>query len=187
MNDKINEFQYRYKYPRPMVTVDIALFSIIDSEPAILLIKRGGNTFFGYWALPGGFVDIEEDIKQTAPRELEEETGLKFDQLYQIFCVGTPGRDPRGRTISVVYSGFYEGNEKPSGKSDAKEAQWFNINEIPEQLAFDHWDVIVTVIKRWIYEFNNPSLDPCLMKYKDSFIAATKKYADVSLGFGLKL
>lgn len=90
--------RYCYDYPRPAVTADVVCFSQIDGL-RVLLIKRGGEPFEGQWALPGGFVDIDEDLEDAARRELKEETGLEMDSLKQFRCFGAPGRDPRGRTI----------------------------------------------------------------------------------------
>ena len=96
----------------------------------------------GTWALPGGFVEIDEDLEAGANRELEEETGLKNIALTQFKTYGTPGRDPRGRTISVVYYGFLT-NKSPKIEAgdDAAEASWFDLNDLPE-LAFDHEEIL---------------------------------------------
>jgi len=176
MNEDIR--RYCYKYPRPMVTADIALFTFIEDKLFILLIKRKGSVFNGYWALPGGFVEIDERIKHAAIRELREETGMEFENLVFLFYADTPARDPRGRTISIVYSGFYEGNCKPYGSSDAQEADWFSVNAIPQNLAFDHLDVITAVIKKWVYSFNNPYLEPDIKKHRAKFISGTKEFVN---------
>ena len=96
----------------------------------------------GTWALPGGFVEIDEDLHAGALRELEEETGLKSIALAQFKTYGTPGRDPRGRTISVVYYGLLTNeSQKIEAGDDAAEASWFELNELPE-LAFDHEEIL---------------------------------------------
>lgn len=100
------------------------------------------------WAFPGGFVDMDEDLEDAALRELEEETGLKLPGLSQLHTVGTPGRDPRGRTISVVYVGFVaEANSEIVGGDDAKSARWFRFDEVP-RLAFDHNEILDLAIKK---------------------------------------
>ena len=144
---------YTYRYPRPMVTVDVVLFSMRDNMPCVLLVQRLNDPYGGCWALPGGFVDMDEDLIDAAYRELLEETGIEANSLYQICTVGTPKRDPRGRTISVVYSGFQSVGLLPQGASDAKDAQWCPLQKLPE-LAFDHHRIIGTVIKKMVIIFN---------------------------------
>ena len=104
------------------------------------MIKRGNYPFEGLWALPGGFLEMDEDLPECARRELKEETGLSVDTLTQFRTYGKPGRDPRGRTITVIYYGFAE-NENVSGGDDAAEAAWFPLQDLP-QLAFDHREII---------------------------------------------
>ena len=129
---------FTYNYPKPSVTTDCILIKLTGRAKTILLIKRKHDPFMGKWALPGGFVEIDEDLEDGAKRELEEETGLKNIALAQFKTYGTPGRDPRGRTISVVYYGFLT-NESPKIEAgdDAEEASWFELHKLPE-LAFDH-------------------------------------------------
>jgi 8-oxo-dGTP diphosphatase len=93
--------------------------------------------------LPGGFVEQEEDLPDAAKRELKEETGLSVEKNEQIGTFGTPGRDPRGRTISVVYLSLIEHEEKLNAADDAAEADWFDIDNLPD-LAFDHSEIIKT-------------------------------------------
>jgi 8-oxo-dGTP diphosphatase len=108
----------------------------------LLLIKRKNPPFEGKWALPGGFVEIDETLEEAAKRELKEETGISNIDLKQLHTFGAIDRDPRGRNISVVYYGLLDG-EKISIKadSDACEVKWFPIEKLPE-LAFDHIDII---------------------------------------------
>ncbi|HRT31038.1 MAG TPA: NUDIX hydrolase, partial [Anaerolineae bacterium] len=94
---------YTYDYPRPMLTVDIALARPGPRGPEVLLIQRGHPPFKGAWALPGGFVEEGETLEQAARRELQEETGLTDLPLQQLAAFGDPGRDPRGWTVSVVF------------------------------------------------------------------------------------
>ena len=97
--------KYVYDWPRPMVTADAAVFAFVDGTK-LLLIQRKNEPYQGRWALPGGFVEIDEDLPEAAARELAEETGLKDVPLEQLRTFGKPGRDPRGRTITVVYFGI---------------------------------------------------------------------------------
>ena len=138
---------HTYKYPRPAVTTDIVIFSIHDDELQVVLIERGKSVFQGEWALPGGFLRENEDLKECALRELREEVGISADQLStlplrQIGAFGTPGRDPRGHTVTVAFMtiapldkhALYAG-------SDAKRAKWFPVDRLPS-LAFDHADIL---------------------------------------------
>jgi len=129
---------YTYDYPRPMLTVDCLAIRRKGNIRQVLLIKRGNAPFFNYWALPGGFVDMDEDLEPAALRELYEETGIKCTSLEQLFTVGTPGRDPRGRTVSVIYYAQIDDDVEISAGDDAVEAAWFDLSDIPTLIAFDH-------------------------------------------------
>ncbi len=126
-----------YKYPRAALTVDIILFKEITDSLDVLLIKRANNPFKNYWALPGGFLDMNETLEQAALRELEEETGVKNVLLKQFYTFSDINRDPRHRTVSTVFYGFVKNEIFIKNNSDACDAKWFNINELPD-LAFDH-------------------------------------------------
>jgi 8-oxo-dGTP diphosphatase len=129
---------YTYEYPRPAVTVDCVVFLKEKETYKVLLIRRGHYPFEGQWAFPGGFVEMDEKLIDSAHRELEEETGLKNIELEQLQTFGDPGRDPRGRTVAVVFWGFcHQENAQVEGGDDAADAKWFPIHEIPP-LAFDH-------------------------------------------------
>lgn len=133
---------YTYAYPRPAVTVDIIVTRVINKSTKILLIERKNEPFKNQWALPGGFVDIDEEIEDAAYRELTEETSVSDIKLDQFRTFGKPGRDPRGRTISIVYFGqLVNVNQKIEASDDAKNLEWFPINDLPE-LAFDHNQII---------------------------------------------
>ncbi len=134
---------HTYEYPRPAVTVDVVVFGYDGSAPLkLLLIQRGGEPFRGQWALPGGFVDMEEDLETAALRELAEETGVTDLFVEQLFTYGAPGRDPRGRVISVAYFALVNLQDHPAvAASDADRAEWYPLDELPE-LAFDHATII---------------------------------------------
>ena len=133
---------YTYEYPRPAVTVDCLIFSRNHGNIRLMLIQRDLPPFENSWALPGGFVEIDEDLDEATYRELKEETDISGIELRQFRAFGKPGRDPRGRTISVVYYGFAD-NEKNLARagSDARNVDWFDINDLPP-LAFDHDKII---------------------------------------------
>lgn len=134
---------YTYEYPRPAVTVDVVVFGYDGGRDLkLLLIRRGGEPFKGQWALPGGFVEMDEDLEASALRELEEETGVKDLFVEQLFTFGAPGRDPRGRVISVAYFALVNLTDHPAvAASDADKAEWYPLHELPE-LAFDHAEII---------------------------------------------
>jgi 8-oxo-dGTP diphosphatase len=135
-----------YEWPRPAVTVDIVLFTVAgalqDLRLQVLLIERDLEPFRGRWALPGGFVHEDEDLYAAALRELAEETGVRDVYLEQVAAVGTPGRDPRGHTVTVVYVALVAADRhrlEPSG--DARASRWFDVSALPP-LAFDHAELI---------------------------------------------
>jgi 8-oxo-dGTP diphosphatase len=140
---------YTYDYPRPSVTVDCVIFGLEESsELKVLLIQRGHDPFKDHWALPGGFVDLDEDLESAALRELEEETSVRDIFIEQLYTFGSPERDPRGRVISIAYYALVNLAEHPlKASSDAKTVKWFNINNLPK-LAFDHNDIMKVAIKR---------------------------------------
>jgi 8-oxo-dGTP diphosphatase len=129
-----------YEYPRPMVTVDCIVTTHLNQGIHVLLICRANEPFRRMWALPGGFVDQDEDLPDAARRELKEETGIDCQTLKQFRTYGTPGRDPRGHTISVVYVSNIHSIETKAG-DDAEKADWFNMNNLPE-MAFDHRQIV---------------------------------------------
>ncbi len=137
---------FTYSYPRPSVTVDIILIHHSLNIEKVLLIKRKNEPFKDCWAFPGGFVDENEDLINAAIRELHEETGIKTDNLIQLSTVGTPGRDPRGHTISVVYGAIVNQEFNAVANDDAKEVKWFDIENLPK-LAFDHKKILNDSIK----------------------------------------
>lgn len=138
---------YTYQYPRPSVTVDIVVLCRVEKTFRILLIQRGNEPFRNKWAFPGGFIEMDETLEESAVRELHEETGLQEVRLYQFRAYGNPGRDPRGRTVSVVFYGFTDiKNSLVAGSDDAKNAGWFGLDEIPD-MAFDHNRILRHLLK----------------------------------------
>lgn len=138
-DSKKNEFTY--PYPRPSLTVDIAVVTL-EARPRVLLIQRKAEPFAGKWALPGGFVDENERLADAARRELKEETGLEPSELEQLHTFGDPGRDPRGWTVSVVYLTRVRPDElTPVAGDDAAAVSWFPLDDLPS-LAFDHAEIL---------------------------------------------
>ena len=132
----MEDLKYHYKYPRPSVTTDCVIFGYEGNTLKVLLIERGNEPFKGYWAFPGGFLNMEESAEEGAKRELYEETGLKDAFIKQFHTYTDPNRDPRGRVISIAYYALVEISEVKGG-DDAAQARWFAIDEVPA-LAFDH-------------------------------------------------
>lgn len=141
---------YCYDYPRPEVTVDLAAFARDGSDLRVLLVRRKHDPFAGRWALPGGFLDIEEPIEAAARRELKEETGIELiGPVEFIGLFGDPGRDPRGRTISLAHAAAVPGGPpKAAGSDDAAEAAWLD-PWTASGLAFDH-DAILKSALGWL-------------------------------------
>jgi 8-oxo-dGTP diphosphatase len=132
-----------------MVAADAAVFGFFADKVKLLLVNRRNEPFKGKWALPGGFVDIDEELEDAVARELAEETGLTDVRLEQIHTFGRCGRDPRGRVITVTYMGIIrEGESMVHAGDDAAKAQWFDIEKLPEDLAFDHNTVVAFAIER---------------------------------------
>jgi len=133
---------YTYDYPHPAVTVDIAIFTIQDDDFKVLLIQRGIEPFEGMWALPGGFVGIDESLRRAAWRELKEETGVNAAFLEQLSAFGHPDRDPRERVITVAYYALIPSDRlQLKASTDAREARLFSMSDLP-QLAFDHAKIL---------------------------------------------
>ena len=128
------------------ITVDAVVFRKNDKDLELLLIQRKNEPFKNQWALPGGFLEVDEELETGAKRELKEETGLHIQRLTQLRAFGELGRDPRGRTISVAFYGYAEGDTTVKASDDAKGAQWFPVSELPK-LAFDHAKIIEDVLK----------------------------------------
>jgi 8-oxo-dGTP diphosphatase len=141
--------KYVYDWPRPMVSVDAAVFGFFRGKAKLLLIQRKNEPFKGQWALPGGFVGIDEELGTAAKRELAEEAGLVNVTLEQMHTFGNVGRDPRGRQITIVFTGTAtEGLNKIKAGDDAAKARWFDIEKLPKDLAFDHSEVVKFAIEK---------------------------------------
>ena len=131
---------HTYEYPRPALTVDCVVFGMDEGDLKVLLIKRGVEPFLGKWALPGGFVRMEES--------LEEEAGIRPSHMEQLYTFGEPGRDPRGRVVTVAYFALVKlSDHRVHASTDAREAAWFSVWDTPK-LAFDHAEVLGTALQR---------------------------------------
>ncbi len=145
---------YTYEFPRPTVTADAIVFRKKGGKPEVLLVQRANSPFKGMWAIPGGFIEMDEPLETSAARELEEETGITGVELQQFHTYGDVDRDPRHRTITVAYTGMLN-DEGMNAKAndDAADCRWFDIELIP-QLGFDHNTIIADAIifgkeKQW--------------------------------------
>ncbi|MDX9932630.1 MAG: NUDIX hydrolase [Bacteroidales bacterium] len=138
--------KYCYEYPRPAVTVDAAVLVKKDDKLSILLIERKHDPFKGCYALPGGFVDEDETLENAIARELQEETNLTLSNLQQFRAYSRPDRDPRGRTISVIFISILNTFPDAVAGDDAAAVKWFPLNQLPE-LAFDHTEIVADIMK----------------------------------------
>ena len=134
---------YTYKYPKPSVTVDCVVFGLDNAQQLkVLLIQRGIAPYQDSWALPGGFVRLDESIEAAAVRELQEETGIDKVFLEQLYTFGEVDRDPRDRIITVAYYALINISEYiVQAQTDAKNVEWFSVKELPD-LAFDHQKIL---------------------------------------------
>ncbi len=137
-----------YEHPRPALAVDCVVFGMDEEDLKVLLIQRDLEPFRGHWALPGGFVHMDEALEDAARRELLEETGLERVFLEQLFTFGQVDRDPRDRVVSVAYFALVKlGDHKVRAATDAREAAWFSVWDTPS-LAFDHERILQTALAR---------------------------------------
>lgn len=144
------EMKYSYEYPRPALTVDCVVFGLdlLNKNLKILLIQRKLEPFRERWALPGGFVQIDETLEEAAGRELQEETGLAGIYLEQLAAFSAVGRDPRDRVVTVAFLALVKMNNlQLQADTDASDAAWFDFDNCPE-LAFDHEDILDMAIGR---------------------------------------
>ncbi len=139
---------YTYQYPRPALTVDCVVFGFDEAELKLLMIKRGIEPFKDKWALPGGFVHVDEEIEVAARRELQEETGMEILFLEQLCAVGKLNRDPRERIVSVAHYALVKMNGHAlKADTDATDAKWFAVSKLPEP-AFDHGHILKTGLEQ---------------------------------------
>jgi 8-oxo-dGTP diphosphatase len=137
------------RYDRPSVTVDVVIFTLQDSELHVLLVQRKRWPFEGHWAIPGGFVGMDEGLEEAARRELEEETGVHDIYLEQLYTFGHPQRDPRTRVISVAYIALIRSDTQTLRVSEeSADVRWFPVRELPEPLAFDHENILAIALER---------------------------------------
>lgn len=130
--------EYCYLYPHPALTVDAVIFTFSGDKLKVLLIRRVSEPFKDRWAFPGGFTEEHETVEQAVKRELEEEVSLEVGNLSQLFTASSPGRDPRGWTVSTVFTGSVnQASASVRAGDDAKEAHWIALDQKPS-LAFDH-------------------------------------------------
>lgn len=139
---------FTYEHPRAALTVDCALFGLKEQQLQILLIRRKLDPFAGRWALPGGFVNVDETLEEAALRELHEETGVTKVFLEQLYTFGSVGRDPRERVVSVAYYALVKSSDhRPVADSDAEDVAWFAVDRLP-RLAFDHAKILAMAKER---------------------------------------
>ncbi|HSI64338.1 MAG TPA: NUDIX domain-containing protein [Candidatus Saccharimonadia bacterium] len=140
--------KYTYEYPRAALTVDCVVFGFDGNVLQVLLIRRGQEPFKNQWALPGGFVRLEETLDEAALRELQEETGLKKVFLEQLYTFGAVKRDPRERVVSVAFYALTKPEDHTTvASTDAAEAKWFPVSAVPA-LAFDHASILEVALTR---------------------------------------
>lgn len=139
---------HQYKFPRPALTVDIAVFGLDEDDLKVMLIQRDLEPFAGQWALPGGFVHMDENLEEAARRELLEETGLENIYLEQLYTLGDLNRDPRERVVTVTYYALVKMlGHNIKADTDARNAAWFSIDDMPK-LAFDHHRIFEIAYER---------------------------------------
>ena len=147
-NTNNNKVTATYDYPRPALTVDCVIFGLDENDLQVMLIQRDIDPFQGQWALPGGFVHVDESLEEAARRELQEETGIENVFLEQLYTFGAIERDPRERIVSVAYFALakLEGHHIHAA-TDVRNAAWFPVAEMPT-LAFDHKEIMKVALQR---------------------------------------
>lgn len=165
-NTKKKQMVYQYKYSHPAVSADVVIFTIREKQLKVLLIGRGAEPFKGQWALPGGFVQIDESLDDAARRELEEETGVTGVYLEQLYTFGAPERDPRERVITVAYYALIPSDKlRLQAASDAEAVGWFSLKDLPD-LAFDHAEIVAMAHQRLIAKLDYSTIAFAFMPKK---------------------
>ena len=136
---------YTYRYPHPAVTADCIVFACQNEKTQVLLIKRGSEPCKDMWALPGGFMNIDESAEEAAIRELKEETGIDVKEVTQVGAYSKVDRDPRERVITIAFYTVIDNPVRAVGQDDAKQAEWFTLDNLPT-LAFDHSEILSAAI-----------------------------------------
>lgn len=196
MDTKADEAATDYdvtRFDRPSVTVDVVAFTSRQECLHVLLVRRGVWPFAGVWALPGGFVRMDEELDDAARRELCEETGVAgASYLEQLYTFGTPGRDPRTRVISVAYYALLPGSDstllpesslacaQPRPGTDAAEARWWSVDDLPP-LAFDHGEIVAYALSRLRAKLSYTSVAYALLPHEFTLSELQKVY-EVILG-----
>lgn len=163
------------------VTVDIVIFTLREARLNVLLVRRGIPPFKGRWAIPGGFVTERESLEAAARRELREETSLRNVYLEQLYSFGDPGRDPRGRTVTVAYFALIPADAPtPRAGSDAADADWFRVDRLPP-LAFDHDRILAVAVERLRAKLGYTTLAFSLLPARFTLTDAQRVY-EVILG-----
>ncbi|MGB5058026.1 MAG: NUDIX domain-containing protein [Candidatus Promineifilaceae bacterium] len=169
------------EYERPSVTVDVVIFSLVDNDLQVLLVKRKFPPFAGIWALPGGFVHMDESLENAAMRELAEETGVTDVYTEQLYTFGAPQRDPRTRVITVAYFALvpHHAIQHHPG-DDAAETAWHSVFDLPS-LAFDHEEILTYALQRLRYKLEYTAVGFELLP--DVFTLSELQYAyEIILG-----
>lgn len=157
---------FTYEHPHPAVSVDIVIFTIRDRELKLLLIRRAADPYRGKWALPGGFVAIDESLEDAARRELEEETGVAGVFLEQLYTFGSPNRDPRERVITVAHYALVPSDHlELRAATDAEAVGWFALDDLPP-LAFDHAAIVALAHQRLVSKLDYSTIALAFMPTK---------------------
>lgn len=149
---KTEDGLYAYRYPRASITADAVLFAEKDGQMYVLLIQRGNDPYKGYWAFPGGFLNMDETVAHCAERELEEETGIVLPGMLLVGIYSDVERDPRGRVITAAYTAMTTMPEATAA-DDAAAAKWWPLDALPK-LAFDHDKILADAMKVLKIEIN---------------------------------
>ncbi len=172
--------RFCYDYERPSVATDIVLFTIREGALSVLLIERGEHPFKGSWALPGGFLRMDESPEQCALRELEEETGVEVSYLEQLYSFGAVRRDPRYRVLSIAHFALTPWQDHSlKAATDAADARWFDCHNLPK-LAFDHSDIVGLAMQRLAAKLNYSTIALPLLPKEFTLGALQQVYEIIS-------